>query len=93
MRDEGLLRATGMSSKTVKGGLRAAELVDVLMLTYNRSDTSQVPVIEQAQKAGKGVLIKKGLASGHAVHAATRDKAPSVADNFRFLLEPPASHR
>ena len=85
MRREGLLRAVGMSSKTIEGGLRAIELVDVLMLTYNRSDTSQKPVIDQAQKAGKGVLIKKGLASGHAV----QDQTPSVADNFRFLLEPP----
>lgn len=89
LRDKGLLRAIGMSSKTIEGGLRAVELVDALMLTYNRSDTSQSPVIEQAQKAGKGVLIKKGLASGHAVHGATQDKTPSVADNFRFLLDPP----
>lgn len=89
LRDKGLLRAIGMSSKTIEGGLRAIELVDALMLTYNRSDISQSPVIEQAQKAGKGVLIKKGLASGHAVHGAAQDGTPSVADNFRFLLEPP----
>ena len=89
MRDKGLLRAIGMSSKTIEGGLRAIELVDVLMLTYNRSDTSQKPVIDQAQKAGKGVLIKKGLASGHAARGADQDQTPSVADNFRFLLEPP----
>ncbi len=89
MRDEGLLRATGMSSKTIEGGLRAVELVDVLMLAYNYSDSTQAPVIEQARKAGKGVLIKKGLASGHAVHGAGSDKTPTVAENFRFLLEPP----
>lgn len=85
LRDEGLLRAVGMSSKTVTGGLRAIELVDVLMLTYNRSDTSQAPVIEQAHRAGKGVLIKKGLASGHALHA----PSVSATETFRFLLEPP----
>lgn len=89
LRGRGLLRAIGMSSKTIDGGLRAIELVDTLMLAYNRSDTSQRPVIEQARKAGKGVLVKKGLASGHAVHGANQDKNPSVADNFRFLLEPP----
>lgn len=89
LRDKGLLRAIGMSSKTIEGGLRAIDVVDALMLTYNRSDTSQSPVIEQAQKAGKGVLIKKGLASGHAVHGTARDGTPSVADNFRFLLNPP----
>lgn len=89
LRDKGLLRAIGMSSKTIEGGLRAIDVVDALMLTYNRSDTSQSQVIEQAQKAGKGVLIKKGLASGHAVYGAAQDKIPSVADNFRFLLDPP----
>ena len=85
LRGRGLLRAIGMSSKTIEGGLRAIDFVDVLMLTYNRSDTSQKPVIKQAQKAGKGVLVKKGLASGHAVHGASG----SAKDNFRFLLEPP----
>ena len=89
MREKGLLRAIGMSSKTIEGGLRAIGLVDVLMLTYNRSDTSQGPIIEQAHKAGKGVLIKKGLASGHAVAGSAQDETPSAADNFRFLLEPP----
>lgn len=89
LRERGLLRATGMSSKSIAGGLRAIELVDVLMLTYNRSDTSQRPVIEQAQKAGKGVLVKKGLASGHAVGDGDSAGSNSVADNFRFLLEPP----
>lgn len=85
LRDEGLLRAIGMSSKTVAGGLRAMELVDVLMLTYNRADTSQAPVIEQAHRAGKGVLIKKGLASGHALHVPGAD----ATETFRFLLAPP----
>ena len=41
MRDKGMLRAIGMSSKIIEGGLRATELVDALMLTYNRSDTTQ----------------------------------------------------
>ncbi len=92
LRDRGLLRATGMSSKTVAGGLRAVELVDVLMLAYNRSDSSQAPVIEKARQAGKGVLIKKGLASGHdvgdAAPAADHDVENSIEANFRFLLQP-----
>ena len=84
LREQGLLRAIGMSSKTVDGGLRAIELVDVLMLTYNRADASQAQVIERARRAGKGVLIKKGFASGHALH----DPGATVEENFRFLLAP-----
>ena len=87
-RAKGLLRAIGMSSKTIEGGLRAIQLVDVLMLTYNRTDTSQAPVIAKAQEAGRGVLIKKGLASGHAVSDDNTDRGGAVAENFRFLLQP-----
>ena len=85
LRERGLIRAIGMSSKTVAGGLRAIDRVDVLMLTYNRADTSQAEVIEAAHKAGKGVLIKKGLASGHAL----KGHSVSAAETFRFLLQPP----
>ena len=85
LREQGLVRAIGMSSKTIAGGLRAIELVDVLMLTYNRSDTSHADVIHEACKANKGVLIKKGLASGHAIDSTV----DSAVENFRFLLQPP----
>ena len=61
----GLIRAVGMSSKTVVGGLRAVECCDVVMVTYNLSQREELPVIRAAHTAGKGVLIKKGLLSGH----------------------------
>ncbi|MDG4551101.1 MAG: aldo/keto reductase [Candidatus Contendobacter sp.] len=61
----GLVRAVGMSSKTVVGGLRAVECCDVVMVTYNLSQREELPVIRAAHAAGKGVLIKKGLLSGH----------------------------
>ena len=65
LRDAGLIRAYGASTKTVAGGLRAVELCDVVMLAFNRDDHSQLPVIEAARRAGVGVLVKKPLASGH----------------------------
>jgi aryl-alcohol dehydrogenase-like predicted oxidoreductase len=60
----GLIRAIGMSTKTVDGGCLAAELLDVVMVTWNlqQQDTA---VVERAQALGKGVLVKKGLLSGH----------------------------
>jgi aryl-alcohol dehydrogenase-like predicted oxidoreductase len=67
LRDAGVIRAYGASTKTVTGGLRAVELCDVVMLAFNRDDRSQLPVIEAAHRANVGVLVKKPLASGHDV--------------------------
>ncbi|MDG4598148.1 MAG: aldo/keto reductase [Candidatus Contendobacter sp.] len=63
LKQAGLVRAVGMSSKTVAGGLRAVECCDVVMVTYNPRQREELSVIRAA--AGKGVLIKKGLLSGH----------------------------
>jgi len=65
LQQAGLIRVVGMSSKTVGGGLRAVECCDVVMMTYNLSQREELPVIRTAHAAGKGVLIKKGLLSGH----------------------------
>lgn len=65
LRREGRIAAVGASTKTVRGGFAAVTLCDVVMLAYNRADRSQRPVIDAAMRAGKGVLIKKPLDSGH----------------------------
>jgi aryl-alcohol dehydrogenase-like predicted oxidoreductase len=65
MKQEGLLRAFGMSTKTVAGGLDAAAHSDVVMLTYNLEQRGEKPVLDACASLGKGALIKKALASGH----------------------------
>lgn len=65
LQQAGLIRAVGMSTKTVTGGLWAVECCDLVMVTYNRRQREELPVIRAAHAAGKGVLIKKGLLSGH----------------------------
>lgn len=82
LRDSGLIKAIGMSTKTVAGGLRAVELLDVVMATYNPSYTEDAPVIEAAAKSGKGVLIKKALNSGHDALGTTT----SAGDALRAAL-------
>jgi aryl-alcohol dehydrogenase-like predicted oxidoreductase len=67
----GYIRAFGMSSKTVAGGLATVEAADVVMVTFNAMDQSQQPVLARAATLRKGVLIKKPLASGHIVDVAT----------------------
>ncbi len=64
-REAGLVRAIGMSTKTVAGGLLALEHTDVVMVTLNPAATDDLPVIARAHALHKGVLIKKALNSGH----------------------------
>ncbi|MES2625337.1 MAG: aldo/keto reductase [Pseudomonadota bacterium] len=68
---QGLIKAIGMSTKTIAGGLLAAELLDIVMVTYNLQQQDQA-VVDLARKLNKGILVKKGLMSGH-VQDASRD--------------------
>jgi aryl-alcohol dehydrogenase-like predicted oxidoreductase len=80
LKDDGLIRAVGMSHKTMAGGLRALELgADVLMTTYNRQDQSMAPLLDRCAHTGIGVLIKKALASGHDT-ASGRETAGALAE-------------
>ena len=65
LKRRGLVRAHGMSSKTVAGGLRTVAEMDVVMATCNLDYNDELPVLEAAARQHKGVLIKKGLMSGH----------------------------
>ncbi|MCZ6620039.1 MAG: aldo/keto reductase [Gammaproteobacteria bacterium] len=63
----GLIRAVGISHKTVPGAERALAMgADVLMATLNVETTSEAQIIETAGAAGCGVLVKKALAGGRA---------------------------
>jgi len=73
LQQAGWIRAVGMSSKTIAGGLRAVECCDVVMVTYNLAQRQELPVIRAAHAAGKGVFIKKGLLSGHLDPLASTD--------------------
>lgn len=65
LKQQGLIRAFGVSTKTLEGGRLAAELSDLVMVTYNAREREQEPVIDRCRELGKGVLLKKALASGH----------------------------
>lgn len=90
MQDEGLIRAVGMSTKTVAGGLKAAELLDVVMVTYNPSMLDEEKVIDRAAELDVGVLIKKALNIGHhGVPSQTDDNSDPInltQRNLNFAL-------
>lgn len=82
-RRRGLVRAIGASTKTVDGGIRALELMDVAMVAYNPNYTPERAVLDYAVKNNKGVLVKKALASGHIDRFAGEDPI-KTALNFIF---------
>lgn len=70
----GLVRAIGASTKTVEGGIKCLEHMDVVMAMYNPVETAEKPVLDYAAKHHKGVLLKKVLASGHINKLSSRRK-------------------
>lgn len=85
---QGLVRAIGMSTKTVGGALRAVRELDVVMLTYNLQQREDQPAIGLARELDKGVFVKKGLMSGH-VQQPGRDL---VRESLALVLEEPGVH-
>lgn len=65
LKRQGLIRAYGMSTKTIEGGQLTLAHADVLMLTYHRDYLDEKCLIEEGQQKNKGIFIKKALASGH----------------------------
>lgn len=65
LKREGKLRAYGVSTKTIAGGIAAAAASDGVMTTFNSEYTAEKPVLEYCDAHNKGALIKKAFASGH----------------------------
>lgn len=91
LKEKGLIKAIGMSTKTVAGGMKAVEMLDVVMATYNPSMQDDAQVIDHAFSLQKGVLVKKALNSGHdcVENGATEDlNGMSLTEkNLRFALD------
>lgn len=91
LKEKGLIKAVGMSTKTVAGGMKAVEMLDVVMATYNPSMQDDAEVIDHALSLQKGVLVKKALNSGHDCvdNGTTEDlNGMSLTDrNLRFALD------
>ena len=79
LKREGLIRAFGMSTKTVEGGVAAAEACDVVMLTYNLQQREELAVLDACENLHCGALVKKALASGHLL-AADQDRLQASMD-------------
>ena len=87
LKERGLIRSHGMSSKTPEGGLRTVDEMDVVMATCNLEYDEDQTVLDKAKKLNKGVVIKKGLLSGHA--GVTADGS-GIERSFEHVLSQPA---
>jgi aryl-alcohol dehydrogenase-like predicted oxidoreductase len=66
LKKEGLIRAYGMSTKTIEGGILAIDQgADTIMVTFNPVNHDEKPVIQYAHEKNKAIFIKKAFASGH----------------------------
>ena len=83
LKEKGLIQSYGMSTKTVEGGLWIVENTDVVMATLNLSDDHDLPVIARATELNKGVIIKKGLQSGHADKSAG---GTGIDEAFKYVF-------
>lgn len=81
LKQRGLIRAHGLSIKTLAGGLKTVAGMDVVMATCNPAYRDEIPVLEAAAAHNKGVLIKKGLQSGHAA---------SIEESLEYIFTLPS---
>ena len=78
LKQQGVIRAIGMSTKTVEGGLLALQQSDIAMVMHNLEYQQEQAVLDQAKLDNKSIFIKKALASGHL-------SSGSVQDNFNLI--------
>ncbi|MBT4518426.1 MAG: aldo/keto reductase [Halieaceae bacterium] len=87
LKDRGLIRAFGMSTKSVPGGLAAAAASDLVMLTYNLKEQEDAAVLDECIRLGKGAMIKKVFASGHLA----QDHADPVQASMDLVFSHPGT--
>jgi aryl-alcohol dehydrogenase-like predicted oxidoreductase len=86
LKQQGLIKAFGMSCKTVEGGLWIVEHCDVVMATCNLEYNDELPVFNRAKELNKGVVVKKGLLSGH---ADIDSGGTGIEEAFKHVLSQP----
>jgi aryl-alcohol dehydrogenase-like predicted oxidoreductase len=83
LKRQGLIRATGMSTKTVEGGLLTLQRSDIAMVMHNLDYQAEQAVLDQAAAEHKAIFIKKALGSGHL--ADSNSHLDSVQANFDLI--------
>lgn len=88
LKQEGWIRAFGISSKTLEGSLLAADLCDAVMLVHTSDYRNEEAAIEKSAQHQVAVLLKKVLGSGHICH-----DAQPAGDPIQAALDFAYSHQ
>jgi aryl-alcohol dehydrogenase-like predicted oxidoreductase len=88
LKQQGLIRATGMSTKTVTGGLLALQQSDIAMVMHNSGYQDEQAVLDQAATSNKAIFIKKALNSGHLARSSS--VTDPVQASFDTIYQNPA---
>lgn len=85
LKQQGLIRATGISTKTIEGGLLALQQSDIVMITHNLAYQDEQAVLDKALKRNKAIFIKKAFASGH-----LPKHVDAISESFKLIYQNPA---
>ncbi|HET8808322.1 MAG TPA: aldo/keto reductase, partial [Methylophaga sp.] len=85
LKSQGLIRATGMSTKTVEGGLLTIDQSEIVMVTHNLEYQGEQTVLDTAAEKNKTVFIKKAFASGHLPAG-----SDAISESFKLIFANPA---
>lgn len=89
LKARGLVKTAGFSVMSLEGGLAAAALCDLLMVAWNPGFREHEPVVAEAARLGKGVLLKKVLDSGFPKPELTPPGVSPAAHAIRSALALP----
>jgi aryl-alcohol dehydrogenase-like predicted oxidoreductase len=87
LKQAGKIRAFGMSTKTVEGGLLAVDAADIVMVMHNPIYIKEQAVLAHAYQRQKAIFIKKAFASGHLQKLPGDDP---VREAMHFIFQEPA---
>jgi len=86
LKSEGLIKAIGLSGKTVIGGISALRDfdMDIAMVTHNPIYQAEQAVIDYANQQQKSIFIKKAFASGHLKSLGAAYQADPITQTMCF---------
>lgn len=86
MKQEGLVRSIGASTKTISGGEIALQELDCVMMAASLSYHDEDILFEKATQLNKGILLKKIFDSGWALDVESKEKMRLMTETYEHLF-------
>lgn len=86
---DGWIRAFGMSTKTVEGGLLCSEEADLVMTTYDPEQEGDRQLLDQCAARNTGVLLKKIFDSGKLLNqpqTQTKSRLAAIEQQMQLIF-------